>query len=97
VPRFYFDVREETKFTVDDEGLEFDCLETAEREAVSAAADVWRDLLPVGDACAVTVEVRDEHGQRVLTVTVSMDIHRVEPPPQPPWACRNASRIVSLP
>jgi hypothetical protein len=83
VPRFYFDVREGTRFIPDDEGLELDSLDAAEREAAAAAAEIGQDRLPKGDARKVTVEVRDEHGQRVLNVTVSMEVERVEPPPQP--------------
>jgi hypothetical protein len=84
VPRFYFDVREGASFTPDDEGLELDSLDAAEREAATAAADIGRDRLPKGDAREVTVEVTNEHRQRVLTVTISMEIHRVEPAPAPP-------------
>ena len=90
MPRFYFDVREGTKFTVDNEGREFDSLDAAGDEAASAATDIWPDLLPRSDPRAVTVEVRNEHGQWVLTVMVSMEIHRVEPQPQPPHACSHA-------
>ncbi|MFD0466069.1 DUF6894 family protein [Microvirga aerilata] len=90
VPCFYFDVREGTKLTVDDEGLEFDSLDAAESGAISAAADIWRDLLRGSDPRAVTVEVRNEHGQWVLTVSVAMESHRVEPQPVPPCACKNA-------
>jgi len=86
VPRFYFDVREGAKFIPDEEGLEFDSFETAEREAAIAAAEIGRDQLPKGDAREVTVEIRNEHRQRVLTVTVSMEIHRVDPAPKPPRA-----------
>jgi uncharacterized protein DUF6894 len=86
VPRFYFDVREGEKFIADEEGLEFDSFETAEREAATAAAEIGRDRLPKGDAREVTVEIRNEHRQRVLTVTVSMEIHRVDPAPEPPRA-----------
>ncbi|MBQ0820617.1 hypothetical protein KBI52_10415 [Microvirga sp. HBU67558] len=82
MPRFYFDVREGTSFTLDEEGLEFDSLEATEREAATTAAEIGRDCLPKGDAREVTVEVRNEHHQRVLTVKVSMEIDRVEPPPQ---------------
>jgi hypothetical protein len=32
----------------------------------------------------VTVEVRNEHRQRVLIVTVTLEIHRVDPEPAPP-------------
>ncbi|GEO18337.1 DUF6894 family protein [Microvirga aerophila] len=86
MPRFYFDVREGASFLSDDEGQEFDSLDAAEREAAEAAADIGRDRLPKGDAREVTVEVRNEHRQRVLTATVSLEIQRVEPPPQLPRA-----------
>jgi hypothetical protein len=86
VPRYYFDVREGAQFTVDSEGLEFDSLDAAEREAAVTAAEIGRDRLPKGDARDITVELKNEHHQRVLTVTVSMEIHRVDPEPLPPHA-----------
>jgi hypothetical protein len=84
MPQFYFDVRDGTSFAPDEEGLEFDSLEAAEREAATAAAEIGRDRLPKDNTREITVEVRNEHRQRVLTVKVSMEIERVEPPPQPP-------------
>jgi hypothetical protein len=84
VPWFYFDLREGANFTPDDEGLECDSLDIAEREAAIAAAEIGRDRLPKVDPRRVTVEVRNEQGQRVTTVTVSMEIHRVAPPPEHP-------------
>jgi hypothetical protein len=82
VPRFYFDVREGASFTPDNGGLEFDGLDGAERAAAELAADLGRDRLPKGETRAVTVELADEHRQRVLTVRVSMEIDRVYPPPE---------------
>jgi hypothetical protein len=79
-------VREGTRFIPDNEGLEFDSFEAAEREAAEAAAEIGRDRLPKGDARAVTVELKNEHHQRVLTVTVTLEIHRVDPEPLPPSA-----------
>jgi hypothetical protein len=72
MPRFYFDVREGVRFDADDEGLEFSDLDTAEREAAEAAAAIGRELLPKGVARSVTVEVRNEHGQRVVTANVTL-------------------------
>jgi hypothetical protein len=86
VPRFFFDVREGTSFFPDDEGLELANLDRAEREAAHAAAEIGRDRLPSGDAREVTIEVRNEHRQRVLTVTVSMNVERVVPSPVAPVA-----------
>ena len=40
--RFYFDVREGASFIPDEEGLEFDSLDAAEREAATAAAEIGR-------------------------------------------------------
>lgn len=84
MPRFYFDVREGTSFTPDDEGQELESLDAAERMAAEAAAEIGRDRLPKGDARDVTVELKNEHRQRVLTVTVTLEIHRVDPEPLPP-------------
>ncbi|GEO18645.1 DUF6894 family protein [Microvirga aerophila] len=84
MPCFYFDVRDGVSFTPDEVGREFDGLEAAERAAAKAAAEIGQDQLPNGDAREVAVEVRNEHGQWVLTATVSLEIQRVEPPPQLP-------------
>jgi hypothetical protein len=84
VPRFYFDIREGARFIPDETGLEFDSLDGAEREAASAAAEIGRDRLPKGDARDITVELKNGHRQRVLTVTISMEIHRVDPEPLSP-------------
>ena len=84
MPRFYFDVREGTRFIPDETGLEFDSLDAAEQEAACAAAEIGRDRLPRGDARAVTIELRNEHDQRVVTVTISMEVERVDPEPTPP-------------
>jgi hypothetical protein len=86
MPHFYFDVREGPQFVPDEEGLEFPDVEAAEREAAESAASIGRDLLPKGTARDVTVEVRNEHGQRVITVTVTMQVDRVEPSPVAPLA-----------
>lgn len=84
MPRYYFDVREGALFTPDQDGVVFDSLDKAEHEAARAAAEIGRDRLPNGDSREIIVEVRNEHHQRVLTVTVSLEIHRVEPAPKPP-------------
>jgi len=76
MPRFYFDIRAGSSFVPDCEAIEFPDLDTAEREAVKAAADIARGWLPKGDARKVTIDVRNEQGERVLTITVTMHIER---------------------
>ena len=81
MPRFFFDVREGVRFVVDEDGAEFPDVHAAEREAAECAAAIGRDLLPKGTARAVTVEVRNEHGQRIITATVTLALDRVDPEP----------------
>jgi hypothetical protein len=83
MPRFYFDVREGTRFVPDEIGLKFDNLDAAERAAAETAAEIGRELLPKGTTREITVEVRNEHRQRMLTATASLEIHRVNPEPLP--------------
>ena len=84
MPRFYFDVREGTRFVPDEEGLEFPDFDRAEREGACTAAEIGRDRLPSSDVRDIAIEMRNEHRQRVLTVTVSMEVERVAPEPSPP-------------
>ena len=82
MPRFYLDVREGARFAPDEEGMEFADLDAAEHEAAVAAAGIGRDLLPQGGERQVSVEIRDEQGQRVTTVTVTTQILRQWPRPR---------------
>lgn len=74
--RFYFDVREGERFIPDHEGLACAGLEQAEREAAQSVAEIAKDRLPAGHVREISVEVRDERGQRVLTVTITMTVSR---------------------
>jgi hypothetical protein len=81
MPRFYFDVREGQLFVEDRDGLEFPDIDTAEQEEIQAAASIGKERLPRGDTRDVTVEVRNERRQRVVTVRVELHIDRVHPAP----------------
>ena len=48
---------------------------TREREAMEVAAGIGRDRFPQGDR-SITVEVRDEQGQRVTAVAVTLHVDR---------------------
>jgi hypothetical protein len=61
--------------------LEFPDLDTAEQEAIQAAASIGKERLPRGDTRDVTVEVRNERRQRIVTVRVELHIDRVHPAP----------------
>ena len=76
MPCFYFGIRAGSSFVPDSEVMEFPDLDTAEREAVKAAAGIAREWPSKGDPRKVMIDVRNEQGERVLTVTVAMHIER---------------------
>jgi len=86
LPQFHFDVRDGPMFVPDEDGVELDGLDAAKHEATEAALEISRDRLASGDSRAVTIEVRNEHRQQVMTVTVSLEINRVDPQSRQPPA-----------
>ena len=74
--RYYFDVHTGPSLLRDDEGAEFDSLDAAIRGAARSAAEIGTGRLARGDLSDVVIEIRDEHDQRVVTVTASMKIER---------------------
>jgi hypothetical protein len=84
MPRFFFDIREGVRFVVDEDGVELPSIGAAEHQAAEAAAEIGRDLLPKGCARSITVEVRNEYGQRIITATVTLALDRVDPEPKAP-------------
>ncbi|WP_425265693.1 DUF6894 family protein [Terrihabitans rhizophilus] len=83
MPKFYFDVRDGSRFIPDEEGSNLADLAAAEREAAVAAAEIGRERLPQGELRTIVVEVRNHHGQRVLTATAALTVERVVPEPGP--------------
>jgi hypothetical protein len=76
MPTYYFDVREEGVVRADDEGLEMPDYAAAEREATETVAALAHDRFCEGREQAIVIDVRDEEGERVLSVTASLSIVR---------------------
>jgi hypothetical protein len=74
MPRYYFDVDDGHKLTVDVQGLE--CATPAEvrYSAVDALPDLARDELPNGDFLKMAVKVRDESGRYLLEASLTLDV-----------------------
>ena len=84
MPRFYFDVSIGSASSHDEAGYEIDSLHAAEIEARRSAGELTRDrLLRAQSATSedIRVEVKDEHRQHVLTVTVSIRVDHEAPTP----------------
>jgi hypothetical protein len=104
MPRFYFDLREDGWFAPDGIGTDLPDVDAAEQEATEVAALIGRDRLPEGKNRTITVEVRNEHGQRILAATVALLVMRVDPHPAPPaddetrhfLSCVSCGEVVDL-
>ena len=85
MPRFYFDLSIGSAFSHDEVGYEVDSLHAAGIEAMRSAGQLTQDrLFQLQRATSedIRVEVRDEHRQPVLTVTVSIQVdHKALMPP----------------
>jgi hypothetical protein len=85
MPRFYFDLCLGGFTNRDEVGHEIDSLDVAEIEAKRSAGELTRDrLLQLQSAISenIRIEVKDEHRQPVLTVTVSIQVERAGLVPQ---------------
>jgi hypothetical protein len=82
--RYYFDVHDGANISRDDDGTEFESLNAAVQGAARSAAEIGTGRLATGVTSDVVIEVRDERGQQVCTVTASMKIDWHVPQPQPP-------------
>jgi len=74
MPRFFFDLLENGTLIEDEEGMLLPDLAVAKHEAAETAAEIGRDRLPEGALPSVTVDVRDENGDSLLSVTVSLTV-----------------------
>lgn len=70
MPRYFMDLHSRDGLTVDEEGQLFDTPERLRREAIRILPDIIRDEMLDGDGAAITLEVRDESGNRVLVASL---------------------------
>jgi hypothetical protein len=73
MPRFYFDVHDGVTATPDSEGLEFESMEAAQKDAERALIEIAKDAHARGKSQgAFEMTVRDETGKPVLGVTLRL-------------------------
>jgi hypothetical protein len=76
MPRFCFDVREEDRVILDEVGVKLESVEAAEREAIRRVTGIGVDSLSKDRASEIEVQVKDNEGFLLLTVTVSVVVRR---------------------
>ena len=72
MPRFFFDTYDGDFFAPDNEGQDLEGIEAAKLIAQEALPDMASDKLPDGDQRVFIVSVRDEAGQVVVRVSLTL-------------------------
>ena len=72
MPRFFFDTYDGDFFAPDNEGQDLEGIEAAKLMAQEALPNMAEDKLPDGDQRVFVVSVRDEAGQVVLRVSLTL-------------------------
>jgi hypothetical protein len=72
VPRYYFDTYDGNSFMADDTGVEFETLEAAYAEAQRFLPEMAREGLPDGNQRTFVVSVRNEAGQVLMRMSLSL-------------------------
>ena len=73
MPRFYFDIREDGRFILDDDGKDFANADGARREAVLTGTSIARDAFVAGSADQVVVNVRED-GARRMKISITLEV-----------------------
>jgi kynurenine formamidase len=69
-------VREENRVSPDEVGVESESVEAAEREAIRKVTGIGHDSLSKDRASEIEAQVKDNKGFLLLTMTVSVVVHR---------------------
>ncbi len=72
--RYFFDSRDGPEFFRDEEGLEFDSIQSARDEAARALVDFARDAVPGSERRELAIEVRDESHHPLFRATLMFEV-----------------------
>jgi hypothetical protein len=73
MPRFHFDIHENSHFIRDDDGQEFADRNAARQEAIETGASIARDAFVRGGTNHVVIDVREGDAPR-LKVSITLDV-----------------------
>jgi hypothetical protein len=72
--RYFFDLRDGFEFFRDEQGLEFDTMQSARNEATRALVDFARDAVPGSERSELAIEVRDEFNHPLFKATLMFEV-----------------------
>ena len=77
MPRYHFDIYEDTRLIPDDSGQNFANVEGARREAMLAGASIAREAFMAGSADHVVVDVREGEHTPCLKISITLEVEEL--------------------
>ena len=74
MPLYYFDLREDDRFTIDEVGTDLPSDEVARGEAAVTLAQIAKDVLPGGRVRKLSIEIRDGTKNALAVARLSLEM-----------------------
>jgi hypothetical protein len=81
VPRYFFDIDDGDRLTVDEEGSDCAGPSAARDEALAVLPAIAKDMTPSRDSRTITASVRDERGRTLFRATLALTSEWLGPRP----------------
>jgi len=77
MPRFHFDIREDSRLTRDEDGQNFASVAVARKEAMLTGASIAREAFVAGSADHVVVDVREDEHTPCLKISITLEVEEL--------------------
>ncbi|MDA9430718.1 DUF6894 family protein [Bradyrhizobium sp. CCBAU 51627] len=77
MPRFHFDIHEDSRLITDEDGQNFANVEGARKEAMLTGASIAREAFVAGSADHVVVDVREDEHEPCLKISIRLEVEKI--------------------
>ncbi|MDN5001511.1 DUF6894 family protein [Bradyrhizobium sp. GCM10027634] len=77
MPRFHFDIREDSRLIPDEDGQNFASVDVARKEAMLTGASIAREAFVAGSADHVVVDVREDEHAPCLKISITLEVEEL--------------------
>ncbi|MGX4805590.1 DUF6894 family protein [Bradyrhizobium guangdongense] len=77
MPRFHFDIHEDSRLITDEDGQNFADMEGARKEAMLTGASIAREAFVAGSAGHVVVDVREDEHAPCLRISIRLEVEKI--------------------
>ena len=77
MPRFHFDIHEDSRLIADEDGQNFASVDVARKEAMLTGASIAREAFVAGSADHVVVDVREDEHAPCLKISITLEVEEL--------------------